>query len=276
LHVPRIILSHSLLGDIPGVFSVSAENLGSELHHLRRVLRVKSGDRIEILDTNSPNIALGAIESLQEHELVLAIHDKIIRSSPPKIVLALGFPTPQILDLVVEKATELEVSEIALFFAMNSQSADRIEKLEKRFERLERIRDSARMQSGSRKNLNIKIFDSLETLLVTEKAASLKLLFSLAEDAPNLLAFLAKKTSIEKLEGPADALLVIGPEGGLRDEEEELALANGVEKVSLGGSVLRVATAAVSAVASVKLFLECSSEAKNSLGRLSLDALPKV
>jgi 16S rRNA (uracil1498-N3)-methyltransferase len=52
---------------------------------------------------------------------------------------------------------------------------------------------------------------------------------------------------------PASVALLIGPEGGLADDELALARATGFEPVSLGRTVLRAETAGVVAVAALRL-----------------------
>lgn len=48
-------------------------------------------------------------------------------------------------------------------------------------------------------------------------------------------------------------LIIVGPEGGLTESEEDTLVASGARRVRLGGSRLRVETAAVAAAVAVGL-----------------------
>lgn len=233
------------------------------MHHLRRVLRVQEGEPLEILDLDSPNLIRAKIESLKERELLVSLEEFVERPPPPKIRIALGLMAPQTFELIIEKLTELEVSEVLVFLAKNSQL--QLEQLEKRFERLERIRDSARIQSSSRSHLRLSCYDSLEFLLTRSegprltnsnlKENSLKLLASLAPQTPNILELLKKTDNLETSVKSADAIVIVGPEGGLRQEEEALAKEHGFVGVSLGLSTLRTETAALAAASILRVAL---------------------
>jgi len=51
---------------------------------------------------------------------------------------------------------------------------------------------------------------------------------------------------------PARVVLLIGPEGGLADNEEELAIKAGFNPVQLGPRILRTETAALAALAALQ------------------------
>lgn len=227
------------------------------MHHLCRVLRVRPGDALEILDSDSPDLIEATVESLPEKALVLTLHRKIIRPKPPAISVALGLPATPVLETLFEKLTELEVSELLVFFASASQHQQQLERLEQKLERFERIRDGARLQSGSRTTLKLSVFEDLNSLLNHLETKPLKLLLSLARPSPNLLHTLNKNIPVEAARISVDGVVMVGPEGGFRTEEEEQALKSGFVRVSLGESTLRTETAAVAAVAVIRSWLAC-------------------
>ena len=57
-----------------------------------------------------------------------------------------------------------------------------------------------------------------------------------------------------KKEPPSSVIILVGPEGGWTDKEEEYILSHGFEAVSLGKQILRAETAALSSLAMVSHF----------------------
>ena len=84
---------------------------GPELNHLRRVLRLRPGDRVVLFD-NAGWEHQGIIRSLSEGRGDIEITGSYQKDneSPLKITLALGLTKGEKMDLVVEKATELGLS----------------------------------------------------------------------------------------------------------------------------------------------------------------------
>jgi len=252
MHVPRIIYSHEQLGSVPAVIALSENELGRELHHLFRVLRLRAGEPIEILDLTSPNLVRAEVAAIDANELRLSLDSLVVRAPAPVIRIAFGLTALPALELVIEKLTELEVAEIGIFFASRSQN---LEIIENKLERLERIRDSARIQSGSRVHTRMVCFESLDLMLKNRdfSGARMRLLASLRPEADNLFEYLKKSSTLERLPAPADVFLIVGPEGGLHDEEEVQLGGEGFRAVSLGQSTLRAETAAIAAASLLRL-----------------------
>ena len=80
---------------------------------------------------------------------------------------------------------------------------------------------------------------------VLREEVSLRLLGTLSEPSEAILTVLQKAGRVEKI------MLLIGPEGGLTDEEQGLASSSGCKDVFIGRNILRVETAAVAMLAAV-------------------------
>jgi len=220
---------------------------GQELAHLKRVLRLGAGDHITIFD-----------ETGWEHEAVIrSFHAaqaeiEILRSyqagreSSLEVTLGLGLTRGEKMDLVVEKATELGVHTIAPFVSTYTVPKLDERKFARRAERWRKIALSAAKQSGRTRIPEILALCGFEQLVKQAGPERLKLLFWERETRRTL-------TQVHSLQPDVrSVLLVIGPEGGLTDEEAALARQHEFRSVQLAPRILRAETAAVTAMSLVQ------------------------
>jgi 16S rRNA (uracil1498-N3)-methyltransferase len=220
---------------------------GQELEHLRKVLRLKPGDRITVFDDSgweheavirSLGGAVGSIEILRSIEAQ--------RESPLQITLAVGLTKGDKLDFVVEKATELGVQRIMPFSSAFSVPKLDERKIAARTARWQKIALSATKQCGRTRVPEIVPLCSLQELLARSQPQGVKLFFW-EKAAERSLRQLYEKNSTAQM-----VMLAIGPEGGFSAEEAELARRCGFELAHLGRRILRAETAAVTALALVQ------------------------
>lgn len=133
------------------------------------------------------------------------------------------------------KTTELGVSEIIPLQLSRTLIKIDNNKSEKKYERWMKICKEASEQS--RRTTIPKILNIMKISDLIKLDYDLKIVCSTQEDATNLKQILSKYERCGKI------LVVIGPEGGITPEEEDLLILNGFEKTSLGNLILRVETA---------------------------------
>ncbi len=220
---------------------------GAELGHLKRVLRLRPGDRIVAFD-----------DSGWEHEAIIrALHEdrgelEILRSyqaereSPLALTLAIALTKGEKMDYVIEKATELGVQTIAPFTSRYTVPKLDERKTVQRAERWRNIALSAAKQCG-RTGLPL-IFPVCEyDELITERASgALKILFWEKETEQTLKQLYASRPRAASLS------VLIGPEGGFSDDEARAASDQGFSRVHMGRRILRAETAAITAVSLVQ------------------------
>jgi 16S rRNA (uracil1498-N3)-methyltransferase len=201
-----------------------------ERHHLERVLRLRVGDPLELIDGRGGLVRArwtAAGRALVERRFPVTPPD------PRRLVLAVAPPRLPRLEWLVEKAVELDVAELVL---LESRRAERLPGAGRRA-RLQRIADQALLQCGR-----------LHRMSVGAPATLPAVLEGVADDVTIWLARPptggpAAPGATRPAEGPLLAL--VGPEGGFEEAEEQLALQAGAKPVSLGALTLRVETAAV-------------------------------
>lgn len=220
---------------------------GQELEHLRRVLRLKSGDRVTVFDDGGwehEAIILALTAAKGEIEIVRSYETQ--RESPLRVTLALGLTKGDKMDFVVEKATELGVQSVVPFVSTYAVPKLDDRKIAARTERWRKIALSAAKQCGRVRVPEISPVCSFAELIAQAWPETLKLFFWEKEARQSL-----RQVQVRFGE-TSSALLVIGPEGGFSGAEAEAALSRGFEPVQLGRRILRAETAAVTALSVVQ------------------------
>lgn len=230
----------------PVRFFVPAESLqsdqitisGEPYHHLSKVLRIKTGAIVLLLDGCGFCCEV-QIDQLQPHQATT----KIIRQWQEKqtslpISLLQALPKGDKFDLVLQKGTELGVSTFQPLETEHAIPSLNKERLQKRAQRWQRITSEAARQSRRTFLPEVKSLQRL-TEVLKEPSNDLKLVLweagsvSLAKALPQ--------------EPPSGVRLLIGPEGGFSAEEIKTITAAGFQPVHLGPRILRTETAGLAA-----------------------------
>ncbi|HBA88931.1 MAG TPA: 16S rRNA (uracil(1498)-N(3))-methyltransferase [Geobacter sp.] len=216
---------------------------GELYRHMARVLRLKQGSEVELVD-DAGQRHRGVIEEVGAKSLTVRVS---ATSAPeaedegPRITLYQGLPKGEKLDLILQKCTELGVAEVVTFDAARSIVKLRGEKSAAKLGRYEKIVQEAARQSGRSSIPKVAIGGTLQSVL-KESRHAVKLLLWEGEQ---------KMTLRETFQGhpsPESIAVVVGPEGGLSPEEVEQALAAGFTPVTLGKRILRTETAGLAIV----------------------------
>jgi len=220
---------------------------GPELEHLRKVLRLKPGDRITVFDdTGWEHEAVIRSVAGAQGEIEIVRSYQAQRESPLHLTLAVALTKGDKLDVVVEKATELGVQNIIPFTSAHAVPKLDERKIAARTERWRKIALSATKQCGRTRAPEILPLMTFEELLVSVQPEVGKLLCWERETEQSL------RQAHEKLRDAKALLVAVGPEGGFSPIEAELARQHGFEQVHLGRRILRAETAAITALSLVQ------------------------
>jgi 16S rRNA (uracil1498-N3)-methyltransferase len=211
---------------------------GSAAGHLTRVLRLRVGEALTVFNGAGGEYA-ASIEHAHAGRVAVAIGElrAIERESPLTLTLAQGVSRGERMDLVVQKATELGASGLAPVLAERSVVRLTAQQADRRLNHWRAIAIAACEQSGRNRLPAIASPVPLKDFLRTNDG-SMRLLLSPAATAT--LADLPRLVSA--------ITVLIGPEGGLAETEQEAAVAAGFKPVRLGPRVLRTETAAIAAL----------------------------
>ena len=216
-----------------------------EGHYLERVLRYRPGDRLELVD-GVGQLWTAVLAPERRLRLEQPPETPLQREAPltPPLELAMAVPRREA-DLVWRMATELGADRLQPLLAERSAPGERFP--------LERWRGIVREAT-----------EQCERLWQPQLNSPCKAGAWLAQPAPGIALLATTRRDglplcsqrLQALaEGASDAdlaagiRLAIGPEGGWSPEEEKRAEAAGWHPVSLGGAILRTATAAVGGLA---------------------------
>lgn len=210
-----------------------------QAHYALTVLRLKNGAAIEAFDGNG-NLASGTLEVTSRRSASFVITDvtQPQTESPLAITLVQGISRGDRMDYSIQKAVELGVKAIQPVFTDRCEVKLQGDKLDKRRQQWQQIAINACEQSG-----RVVLPTILPILTFDEWLTS----------APNqgLILDPYSTQSLKQLPPPSEANihLLIGPEGGLTDNEVAKAKVIGFQAVQLGPRILRTETAGPAVIA---------------------------
>ena len=202
------------------------------------MLRIEVGDTVEAFDSEGRS-AIGTIDRL-EPTVVLRIDTIVEPPSGNTLIVASAVPKGERADWLVEKLSEIGVGRWIPLRTARSVVHPEGEKTK----RWDRIAIEAAKQS---RRAGIIAIDPLTDLfsLLDRSDATTSFVLSTRKDAAGICDALVNRTP---------AMLLIGPEGGWADAEEDELRTRGLTPVSLGPTILRIETAAVVAAGIVRAF----------------------
>jgi 16S rRNA (uracil1498-N3)-methyltransferase len=211
---------------------------GAQARQIATVLRLRAGDEIALVADGSE--AVVALEAVRPTSVTAVVRERGFTPAEPTVALTLALP---ILrgdhdEEVVEAVAQLGVSRIVPFTSARSVVKTLSDAKRARWERI------AREAAETARRGRVPSIEPARTW--TELFAVLP--------APVFVAWESERGARlrDALPQTARAVsLVVGPEGGIADEEIALAREQGAVTVSLGARNLRSETAAIAAVALV-------------------------
>jgi 16S rRNA (uracil1498-N3)-methyltransferase len=216
---------------------------GSDAHKIARVLRLREGDRIEIIDSTARAFAatIDGTGTVVRASLLEIVGEPRAADTSLVVEVAQAVPKGRRMEFVVEKGTELGASAFLPFYCERSV-VQRIGA--QRLARWRRLARSAAQQSGRRDVPEICDPLRFETLL--ERFAEYDVVLVAWEVAAPVAL---REGLLAALPASGRVLVVVGPEGGFTHQEAESAARQGAVLVSLGPRILRTDTAAMALLA---------------------------
>ena len=232
----------------------------AQTHHLRDVLRLRTGDRVVCFDGEGHECA-GVIVAQRREQVVIELtaSTREIREGAT-IWLAQSLLKGERFEWVIQKATELGVSRLSPLVTQHTVIRITEGQAQKKHERWQRLAQEAAKQCQRATIPAIDPPATLEHLLPRMEPLALVLMPTLASTTIPLDEALKGQTlrALRPIGPEADArevALLIGPEGDFSREEVVLAQAYGARPVSLGRLTLRAETAALAALSMIKYAL---------------------
>jgi len=217
---------------------------GREAHHALRVLRLRPGDRVTVL--NGAGIEfICDVETHDRDKVQLAVvGQKSIAPPPCHITLLQAIPKAKIMDSIIQKATELGVARIVPLLAERVVSDLDEKHSERKTEKWRQVALEALKQCGTAWLPQVETPVTPAEFAARKEKFDLPLLASLQRGARHpRLCFEEFQSQYGRK--PETASIWVGPEGDFTPAEVEVAMTSGALPITLGKLVLRVETAAV-------------------------------
>lgn len=234
---------------IPKFFTENIDNLRiekDEFYHLKKVLRKKEGDKIIVLNGQGVEIT-GTIKKIHKDFAEFNI-DKILKKDKPafRLNINIAFLTSDKLNIIIQKLTEIGVSNINIFPTVRSK-LNKINSISKKGEKFRKVAISAIKQSGNLFLPEITIIDKFDKIL--NQNHNYKIILS--QSAEYLI-----KSNMFKCEKGFSISLTIGAEGGFTSEETDMFEKHGFINAKINENTLRAETAAIGGALLIKYFME--------------------
>ncbi len=220
----------------------TVEVTGDEAHHAVAVRRLRVGEAVVLTDGLGRSVT-GTVASTGKRVFTVEVVTLTDVPAPdPVVTVVQAVPKGDRGELAVEVLTEVGVARIVPWAAARSVA---VWKGERGAKSLSRWRSTAREAAKqSRRGWFPEVAELVASATVAELVAAADLAVVLHEDASESLASLAVPAT-------GSIVVVVGPEGGLTDDEVAAFEAAGAHGVRLGSEVLRTSTAGVAAVAAL-------------------------
>ncbi|RKQ37831.1 16S rRNA (uracil(1498)-N(3))-methyltransferase [Oceanobacillus halophilus] len=228
---------------------------GNDIHHITRVMRFVSGDKI-ICNSDTGEAALCEIIEI-DHEQVVAEVLKWLDEDvelPIKVAIAQGIPKGDKLDLVLQKGTELGAQGFIPFQSKRSVVVWDNKKAEKKLKRFSKIVKEASEQSHRNKIPEVKQPMTINQLIQESLHYDMKI-FAYEEEA-KVKDYRTFGSILNQIDFGQKLLICVGPEGGFSSEEVNELKSNGFHAIRLGPRILRTETAALYALAAISYHFE--------------------
>lgn len=215
-----------------------------ESHHISKVLRLECGSLLELLDGKGGvySGSIVAIDQLVTVEVIEKLHSGITGDN---VRIAQGMLKGQKMELLVQKSTELGAAAFLSYYGERSQGKLNDGQAAKKQQRWQRIALEACKQCKRTDTMIVGTSVSFADLVqATEDDGRLRLIFWEEEKSVVLNDF--------ELQEFSGVDIILGPEGGLSQNEIDLARQYGWQTVSLGKRILRAETAGIIALGLVQ------------------------
>ena len=229
--------------------------IGQDVNHIKKVLRTKIGDELEICNVENQQNFLCQIEEIENEKIICKIKEKVEETSESNIQITVyqGLPKSDKMEYIIQKSVELGVYDITPVemqrCVVKLNDKDKIKKQE----RWQKISEVASKQSG--RDIIPKINNIKNIKNIVNEVTNYDLfLIAYEKEKDNTL-----KNELSKIKNNKENMkiaILIGPEGGLEETDTKLLQQKGAKIITLGKRILRTETVALSVISIIMYELE--------------------
>lgn len=248
--------------------------LGNDVNHIKNVLREKVGNEINICEIEKEQDYLCEIVKIENDKIECEIKQKLINETESNIKVSIfqGLPKSDKMELIIQKSVELGAYDI-IPTKMNRCVVKLKEKdADKKIQRWQKISEVAAKQCGRSHIPTIQNITNIEKICQESKNYDIVIVAYEKEDKNTIKKELKKlqeqvkennQTGNQEIPNKAiekkkeiKIAIVIGPEGGIEEEEINKLEKCGAKIVTLGKRILRTETVALHILSIIMYELE--------------------
>ena len=230
--------------------------IGEDVNHIKNVLRKKIGDKLEICNQETGTTFECEIAEINETQIKNhIITENKMTNSKVLVDIFQGLPKAEKMELIIQKSVELGVNAIIPVKMQRCVVKLDIKSENKKIERWQKISESAAKQSGR------NLIPQIHKIIKIEEISKLKneydiIIICYENEKENHIKKEIQKLKQNKKQEIRIAI-VIGPEGGLEENEVKYLEKEGAKIVTLGNRILRTETVALNILSIIMYEFEC-------------------
>ncbi len=217
---------------------------GEDVNHIKNVLRLEIGEKIKICDKNNSINYISEITEITSKYVKCNILEEAKNQAEGNVELHIfqGLPKADKMELIIQKGTELGVTEfIPVVFKRSIVKLSEKDEA-KKIDRWNKIAEVAAKQSGRDIVPKVRNLENVKNICNEIKDYDIVLLAYELEEK-NYIRNELQKLKLQK--ESYKIAVIIGPEGGIEQEEVNIMHENGAKVISLGKRILRTETVAL-------------------------------
>lgn len=228
--------------------------IGEDVKHITSVLRMKIGENVQVGNKQTHESYIAKIIQMNLDSVIVGITQKIEKTTESNVQIDLyqGLPKADKMELIIQKTTEIGVSNIIPVDMVRCVVKLEEKEAKKKKERWQKIAMSAAQQSKRDKIPTIENKINLKQIIEKIKEYDCFLVAYEEETQTTLKQILQPMKQKENYQ----IGILIGPEGGIDSKEIALLKENGATMVTLGKRILRCETAPICMVSNILYELE--------------------
>jgi 16S rRNA (uracil1498-N3)-methyltransferase len=231
---------------------------GSEAHHALRVLRVRQGERITVLDGAGREFLCDVADAARSQVRLKVVEAHFVPPLPYQLTLLSSLPKGKVFETILQKSTELGATRIVPLLAERVVRQLDEEDVAQKTEKWRGVAIEAIKQCGAAWLPEVAVPVTPAQFLARREHIELPLVASLQNDSKHareyFRAFHAQHGRL-----PKSVCVWIGPEGDFSPTELEAIQAGGARPITLGRLVLRTDTAAAYCLAIINYEMQSSA-----------------
>ena len=214
-----------------------------DIHHITNVMRMKINDNIEVV--YDKKVYLCKIESMSKDDVLVKIIEEKQDDNELEIKVTIAVPlvNEKKIDFILQKATELGAFDFIVYDSERSKVKVN-EKIDKKISRWNLITKEAAEQSF--RNVSPNVYGIMKLKELVNLEYDLSLVASTKNIKKTIKNVMQNSTNCDRI------IIVVGPEGGLTNNEEDFLLDNGYVGVTFGSTILRCETAPIFIMSAIK------------------------